>query len=73
MNYDFLFAFAVFAEHLNFTRAAEALNITQPALHTRIRRLTEDVGVTLYARRGRSLVLTSAGRELAALVTGANP
>ncbi len=66
MNYDWLFSFVVFADHLNFTRAAEALHITQPALHAQIRKLSEGVGVTLYRRDGRSLVLSTEGRRLAA-------
>lgn len=66
MNYDWLFSFVVFADHLNFTRAAEALHITQPALHAQIRKLSEDVGAALYRRQGRELVLTGEGRRLAA-------
>jgi len=66
VNYDWLFSFVVFADHLNFTRAAEALHITQPALHAQIRKLSEDVGATLYRREGRSLLLSPEGRRLAA-------
>lgn len=66
MNYDWLFSLCVFAEHLNFTRAAEELHITQPALHAQIRKLAQDVGVPLYRRKGRQLVLTAEGRRLAA-------
>jgi DNA-binding transcriptional LysR family regulator len=66
VNYDWLFSFVVFADHLNFTRAAEALHITQPALHAQIRKLSEDVGATLYKRDGRTLVLSAEGRRLAA-------
>ncbi|HVY28335.1 MAG TPA: LysR family transcriptional regulator [Polyangiaceae bacterium] len=66
MNYDWLFSFVVFADYLNFTRAAEALHITQPALHAQIRKLSEEVGATLYRRDGRALVLSAEGRRLAA-------
>jgi DNA-binding transcriptional LysR family regulator len=59
-----LAAFVVFAEQLNFTRAATLLHISQPALHTRIRKLGEQLGVPLYRRDGRQLLLTDAGREL---------
>ena len=65
MSYDVLLSFVVFAEHLNFTRAAKELHITQPALHAQIRKLAESVGVALYRRRGRELVLTDEGRKLA--------
>ncbi|MEM9864633.1 MAG: LysR family transcriptional regulator [Myxococcota bacterium] len=66
MNYSWLFSFVVFAEQLNFTRAAATLYITQPALHGQIRKLTEQVGTALYRRRGRALVLTPEGKRLAA-------
>lgn len=66
MSYDWLFSFVVFAEHLNFTRAAAALHLTQPALHAQIRKLSEQVGVALYRREGRGLVLTVEGQALAA-------
>lgn len=66
MNHEWLFAFVVFAEHLNFTRAAVELHISQPALHVKIRKLSEAVGRPLYLRSGRTLALTSEGRRLAA-------
>jgi LysR family transcriptional regulator, low CO2-responsive transcriptional regulator len=59
-----LASFRAFAEELNFTRAAVRLHISQPALHVQITKLAESLGVALYRRSGRSLVLTSAGREL---------
>lgn len=64
MDYDALMAFATFAKHCNFTHAARELYITQPALHAKVKRLTESVEVALYERRGRQLVLTSAGEVL---------
>ena len=59
-------AFAVFAEHLNFTTAATALRISQPSLHVKIRKLGGALGVELYHREGRALRLTVAGQRLAA-------
>ncbi len=66
MNYDALLSFAVFAEDLNFTRAAARLALSQPALHVKIRKLAEDVGRPLYRKQGRALLLTSEGTKLAA-------
>jgi DNA-binding transcriptional LysR family regulator len=60
-------AFAVFAEHLNLTRAAKALGLSQPALHTRLRRLGEVLGAPLYRRDGQALVLTETGVRTARL------
>lgn len=59
-------AFAVFARHRNFTRAAEELHVSQPALHTRIRKLEARLDTQLYAKQGRQLLLTGAGERLAA-------
>src|SRR5690348_9850553 len=63
---DALRSFAVFAEHRNFTAAAAALNISQPSLHVKVRKLAAALGTDLYERDGRSLVLTPAGEQLAA-------
>lgn len=65
MDLDALSSFVVFSEKRNFTHAAEELNISQPALHVKIRKLGQSLGVELYRRRGRSLEVTRAGRELA--------
>lgn len=64
MNEDFD-AFATFARFLNFTRAAGDLHISQPALHLKVRNLERQLGCKLYDRRGRALVLTSAGERVA--------
>ncbi len=58
-------SFAVFARHRNFTSAANELHISQPSLHTKIKNLGLTLDVELYERRGRGLVLTSAGEMLA--------
>lgn len=66
MDYDALMAFATFAEHLNFTRAAEELYISQPALHQKVQKLGDQLETRLYVREGRDLVLTEEGKLLAA-------
>lgn len=64
-DFEQLEAFAVFADHLNLTHAARVLHLSQPALHTRLRKLGEAVGAPLYRRAGRALVLTEAGQRTA--------
>ncbi len=61
---DRLEAFVAFAECASFTRAAERLAISQPSLHVKIRKLSESLGVPLYRRAGRGLVLTREGEAL---------
>jgi DNA-binding transcriptional LysR family regulator len=61
---DALIAFAEFAEDGNFSRAAVRLHISQPALHTKIAKLSRSVERPLYVRRGRSIEITEAGRKV---------
>jgi LysR family transcriptional regulator, low CO2-responsive transcriptional regulator len=68
---DALRAFAVFAEHRNFTTAAAALHISQPSLHVKITKLAAALDTDLYERHGRSLALTAAGERLAAFALDA--
>ncbi|MEM9193513.1 MAG: LysR family transcriptional regulator [Myxococcota bacterium] len=59
-------AFVAFAEERNFTRAAQRLHLSQPALHVQVRKLSEQVGVPLYERDGRGVRLTPEGEALLA-------
>lgn len=68
---DAVHAFGVFAEHRNFTAAADALHLSQPSLHAKIRKLQAGLGVELYQRDGRGLRLTAAGERLAAFAQDA--
>ncbi|MFC5472775.1 transcriptional regulator CynR [Paraherbaspirillum soli] len=48
-------------EHRNFTRAAEALYVSQPTLSQQIRQLEDELGVQLLDRSGRTVRATDAG------------
>lgn len=65
-NLEWLRAFVAFAEHGSFTHAARALHLSQPALHVQVKKLAEQLRVTLYRRRGRVLELTDEGRRVLA-------
>ncbi len=66
MHYAQLRAFHAVAEYAGFTAAAQALNVTQPALSDQVRRLEQEFGVTLFNRRPRTVEPTELGRRLLA-------
>lgn len=64
MNLNRLQIFYEAAEAKNFSLAAARLNITQPAVSAQIRQLEENLGVKLFARLGKKVVLTEPGQVL---------
>lgn len=56
--------FAAAARHMNFSRAAEELHLSQPAVSTQIKELAAWVGLPLFERIGRRTYLTPAGEEI---------
>lgn len=58
--------FLVLAEELHYGRAAKRLNISQPPLTRMIQQIEGDLGVALFERTRRSVMLTAAGKELLA-------
>lgn len=57
-------SFLKVAELGSFTRAAQALSLTQPAISQQVRRLEDLLGVALFARDNRQVVLTLEGERL---------
>ncbi len=64
MEVDQLRYFLRVAERGNFTRAAEELNISQPALSRSIQKLEEELGQPVFERKTRSVALTDSGTLL---------
>lgn len=64
LDLDWLEDFVVLAESGNFSRAAQARNIAQPAFSRHIKSLEEWVGVDLFDRTSHPVTLTAAGKRL---------
>lgn len=63
MDLGQLEAYLQVAEHRNFSRAAEALGLTQPSVTARIQALERDLGESLFERNGRGVRLTEVGES----------
>ena len=63
MNTFQLVCFLTIAEHLSFTKAAELLHVTQPAVGQQIQSLEKELGVKLFTRTTRSVKLTKEGKS----------
>ena len=56
--------FLTVCETMNFTRAADRLHVTQPAVSQHIRYLEKEYQVKLFSYQGKKLTLTAAGEKL---------
>lgn len=56
--------FEAVARHLSFTKAAEELHLTQPAVSMQINQLEKAIGVSLLEQIGKRIYMTEAGEEL---------
>ena len=64
MDFERLKVFLAIIDSGSMTAAAEKLRLTQPALSRALKTLEDDLGVALFERVGRGLVLSQAGRAM---------
>ncbi|MBB6252842.1 LysR family transcriptional regulator [Nitrospirillum iridis] len=64
-------AFESASRHLSLTRAAEELHVTQSAVSHQVRALEEQLGVSLFRRSTKGLILTDEGQALAPTIVSA--
>nr|WP_154984212.1 LysR family transcriptional regulator [Paenibacillus xylanexedens] len=64
MNLHGLRLFHAIVKYGGVTRAAEELNISQPAVSSQVKRFERELGIVLFGSEGRKLVLTDAGKHL---------
>lgn len=69
MTPEQLITFSHVAEHQNISRAAMALNLSQPAVSGQLQALQSSFGEALYYRQGRGIALTPAGHQLLAIAS----
>ena len=62
--------FEAVARHLSFSRAAEELHLTQPAVSTQIKKLEDHAGLALFEQLGKRVYLTPAGEQLLDIARG---
>ncbi len=62
MDFPRLTIFQAVARHLSFSKAAEELQLSQPAVSKHIKQLEAELGARLFQRTGRRVELTEAGR-----------
>ncbi|MDH2997563.1 LysR family transcriptional regulator [Pasteurellaceae bacterium LFhippo2] len=63
-NYNDLYAFLLVAQEKSFTKAAQKLGVSSPALSKTIRLLEQRLGIQLFTRTTRTVSLTQAGEQL---------
>jgi LysR family transcriptional regulator, low CO2-responsive transcriptional regulator len=56
--------FEAVARHRSFSRAADELHLTQPAVSTQVRKLAEHAGLPLFEQLGKKIHLTPAGTQM---------
>lgn len=64
LNFHQLYIFFAVASHRSFSRAAESLNITQPAVSIQVQELEKFLGAALFHRRTRGLRITEVGETV---------
>ena len=70
IDYRYLKAFLQTAKHLNFSKAADELNIAQSAVSRQIKLLEESMGEQLIVRSSKKVLLTDKGKQLLSAIQG---
>lgn len=68
MNLNQLRYFACVGRLENYTQAAQELHISQPSLTNAIHKLEDELGLVLFVKQGRHIVLTTTGQQLLQVV-----
>lgn len=68
INFEYYKIFYVIAKNKNITKAANELNISQPAISRMLKTLEDQMNTKLFIRKTKGVILTNEGRELYRLI-----
>lgn len=68
INFEYYKIFYIIAKNKNITKAADELNITQPAISRILKTMEEQINTKLFIRKTKGVILTPEGKELYRLI-----
>lgn len=68
INFEYYKVFYVIAKNKNITKAANELNISQPAISRMLKTMEDQMNTKLFIRKTKGVILTNEGRELYRLI-----
>lgn len=68
INFEYYKVFYVIAKNKNITKAANELNISQPAISRMLKTMEEQMNIKLFIRKTKGVILTNEGKELYRLI-----
>lgn len=69
INFEYYKVFYIIAKNKNITKAAEELNISQPAISRMLKTMEEQMNTKLFIRKTKGVILTNEGKELYRLIS----
>ena len=69
INFEYYKVFYVIAKNKNITKAANELNISQPAISRMLKTMEEQLNIKLFIRKTKGVMLTQEGNELYNLIS----
>ena len=69
INFEYYKVFYVIAKNKNITKAANELNISQPAISRMLKTMEDQMNTKLFVRKNKGVILTHEGNELYRLIS----
>ena len=68
INFEYYKIFYIIAKNKNITKAANELNISQPAISRILKTMEDQMNTKLFIRKTKGVILTNEGKELYRLI-----